>query len=84
MAPDRRKPPGGFGRLSKSVLADGFDALRVNPKAPKKQALPPPRAQFARAMVFEEFTYKHGRALDYGGFVDSRPNQAPRSWVAPR
>ena len=84
MAPDRRKPPGGFGRLSKSVSADGFDALRVKPKAPKKQASHPHRAVFARAAVFEEFGYRHARALEYGGFVDHRPNQAPRSWGAPR
>ena len=38
MAPDKRKPPGGLGRLSKSVLADGFDVLRDNPQVPKKQA----------------------------------------------
>ncbi len=40
MAPDRRKPPGGFGRLSKSVSADGFDTLRVTPKTSRKQAYP--------------------------------------------
>ena len=39
MAPDRRKPPGGLGRLSKSVLADGFDALRDKPSGSKDQAV---------------------------------------------
>ena len=38
MAPDKRKPPGGLGRLSLSVLADGFDTERDNPKALRKQA----------------------------------------------
>ncbi len=37
MAPDRRKPPDGLGRLSKSVLADGFDFPRDNLTGPKKQ-----------------------------------------------
>lgn len=43
MPPDRRKPPGGLGRLSKSVLADGFDFPRDNLTGPKKQvsAAPP-------------------------------------------
>ncbi len=95
-APDGRKPPGGLGRLPRSVLADGFDVLRDNPTAPRKQAAllrrPGPderagagrRARFARAAVFEEFEYKHGRAIDYRDFVDRGPNQTPRSWGAPR
>ncbi len=36
------------------------------------------RARFARSMVFEEFRYKHARAIDYDDFIDRRPNQAPR------
>ena len=38
MAPDKRKPPDGHGRLSwNSVAADGFDFPRDNLTAPKKQ-----------------------------------------------
>ncbi len=31
------------------------------------------RANFARAAVFAEFGYRHGRALDYDGFADRLP-----------
>ncbi len=44
MVHDRRKPPGGLGRLSwNSVAADGFDFPRDNLTGPKKQvsAAPP-------------------------------------------
>ncbi len=38
MAPDKRKPPGGLGRLSwNSVAADGFDFPRDSSTDPKKQ-----------------------------------------------
>lgn len=38
MAPDKRKPPGGHGRLSwNSVAADGFDFPTDNLTGPKKQ-----------------------------------------------
>ena len=36
------------------------------------------RSRFARSMVFEAFKYKHARAIDYGDFIDRKPNQAPR------
>ncbi len=36
------------------------------------------RAGYARGAVYAEFPFKHARALDYGGFVDRRPNQTPR------
>ncbi len=36
------------------------------------------RTRFARSMVFEEFKYKHARAIDYDGFIDRKPNQRPR------
>lgn len=39
MTTDRREPPGGLGRLSKSVLADGFDTLRDKPSGLKDQAV---------------------------------------------
>ena len=35
------------------------------------------RANFARAAVFAEFG-RHARALDYPGFIDRLPNEAPR------
>ena len=35
------------------------------------------RAIFARAAVFAEFGYRHGRAVDYAEFADRRPDQAP-------
>ena len=34
-------------------------------------------ADFARAAVFTEFGYRHGRALDYGDFTDRLPNELP-------
>ena len=40
------------------------------------------RARFARRMVFEEFKYKHARAIDYDDFIDRKPNQRPRRWRA--
>ena len=38
MPPDKGKPPARDRRLSKRVLAEGFDALRVTPKTSRKQA----------------------------------------------
>ena len=35
------------------------------------------RANFARGVVFAEFGYRHGRAIDYADFVDRRPDQSP-------
>ena len=40
------------------------------------------RADFARAATIAEFGYSHGRALDYGDFVDRLPNELPV--VSPR
>ncbi len=77
----KKEPPGGFGRLSWNILADGFDLLNDSLQASKKQAHPH-RAGFARDMVFAEFGYRHARALDYEGFVDRTPNPAPRRWWA--
>ena len=37
------------------------------------------RADFARAAVYAEFGYRHGRALDYADFIDRSPDQAPMS-----
>ena len=36
------------------------------------------RADFARAAVFEEFRRRDAVALDFGGFVDRRPDKRPR------
>ena len=36
------------------------------------------REAFARSAVFTEFGYHAARALDYVGFADRRPDQAPR------
>ena len=36
-------------------------------------------ADFARAATISEFGYRHGKALDYGDFVDRRPDQTPLS-----
>lgn len=35
------------------------------------------RANFARGVMFAEFGYRQGRAIDYANFVDRRPDQAP-------
>ena len=37
-----------------------------------------PRAKFARRMVFEQFGYRHGRAIDYDNFCDRRPGDVPK------
>ena len=76
MAPDKRRPPGGNGRPSEEIVsAAGIDTFRDTPNSPKLQVR---RRDFARAMVFEEFKYKHARAIDYDRFLDRKPNQAPR------
>ena len=36
-------------------------------------------ADFARAAVFAEFGYRHGKAIDCANFLDRRPGQAPMS-----
>ena len=80
MAFIKRKPPGGNGRLSgDDVDLAGFDAPRDKPDSPKLQAR---RRDFARAAVFAEFGYRSGRALDYDGFVDRRPDRLPKRWWA--
>ncbi len=74
----KRKPPGvPTERPSEYVLAGNFDTFRNTPNSPELQAR---RRNFARAMVFEAFKYKHARALDQGTFIDRRPDQASRFW----
>ncbi len=36
------------------------------------------RKHFARRMVFEQFGYRHARAIDYDNFVDRRPSDVPK------
>ncbi len=68
----------------------GYDASVSNKSRAPVQAIPlgprpcrqRRRARFARSMVFEAFRYKHARAIDYGDFVDRRPDQVPKSWGA--
>ncbi len=36
------------------------------------------RVAFARAAVFEEFRPRDAAAIDYNGFVDRKPHEAPR------
>ena len=79
--PDERSPGGLAGTgASKSQLRQ-----QQRPSCSKfRPASQPRRARFARWMVFEEFQYRHARAIDYDDFVDRRPDQAPRRWrVAP-
>ena len=75
MTPDKRKPrPGGNGRGSlKSIAVDNSDRSELSPQTPKMQAAFRRRSDFARAMMFEEFKYKHARSIDYDGFIDRRP-----------
>ena len=76
-------PPAGNGDAPLDFIAvDNSDGSELSLLTPKKQAVLRRRSDFARAMVFEEFKYKHARAIDYGDFVDRRPNQAPRRWRA--
>ncbi len=77
----KRKPPGGRGRLSGEIVsAAGIDTFRNRPSSPKTQALLRRRARFARSVVFEEFRYRHARAIDYDGFIDRTPTAAPLWW----
>ena len=76
MAPSKRKPPARDRRLSESVVLGGFDFLRDNPQACKKQAQPH-RTGFARDMVFAEFGYRHARALDPARYFPSRSTATP-------
>ena len=80
----RRAPPGWSGAPSgDDVEFAGFDISRVTHPAFQSQASLR-RRDFARAAVFEEFRHKNAVALDYGDFVDRKPNQALKSWrVAP-
>ncbi len=57
MGPDRRKPPSGLGRLSKSVLADSFDFPRDSLTGPKKQvsAAPPDFDPAAHPIIARHF-----------------------------
>ena len=83
-AQNRRGPPGGRGRPSgEFASAAGIGTPRITHPAFQSQASLR-RRDFARAAVFEEFRHKNAVALDYGDFVDRKPNQASRSWgVAP-
>ena len=79
MPPDRKRPPAWDRRLSESVLADGFDCLRDNSQIRKNQEHRH-RADFARDIVFQEFGYRHARAIDYDGFKDRKPAPARVRW----
>ncbi len=74
-----RPRPGARGNDSGTSL--GSDAAFFTP-ASRKLQVRPARDRFARAMVFEAFGYQHARALDYDGFIDREPNQAPLWWRA--
>ena len=77
MAPDKRRPPGGNGRPSEEIVsAAGIDPFRDTPNSPKLQARR--RTRFARSCVFEMFSYRDARAIDYDRFLDRKPSQSPR------
>ncbi len=84
MPPEKRRPrPGGIGRGPLKIIAvDNSDGSELSLLTPKKQTVLRRRSDFARSMVFEEFRYKHARAIDYDGFIDRKPNQRPRLWRA--
>ena len=84
MPPNGRKPrPGGIGRGSLKIIAlDNCDGSELSPQKPKDQAFLRCRSDYARDAVFEEFRYKHARAIDYGAFVDRKPGPALRRWRA--
>ncbi len=84
MAPKQRRPrPGGIGRGPLKIIAvDNSDGSELSLLTPKKQTVLRRRSDFARSMVFEEFRYKHARAIDYDGFIDRKPNQRSRLWRA--
>ena len=84
MTPDKREPrPAGDGRGSLKIIAvDNSDGSELSPQAPKKQAVLRCRCDFARDAVFEEFQYRDARAIDYGGFIDPKPDQRLRLWRA--
>ena len=82
MTLDRRKPrPGGDGRGSLKIIAvDNSDGSELSPQAPKKQTFLRRRRDFARDAVFEESPYRNARAIDYGDFIDRKPDQRLRLW----
>jgi len=84
MAHKKRKGPPASGPLLKNVELGGCDTPKDNPQAGKKQEHPH-RAGFARGIVFAEFGYRHGRAIDYDGFIDRLPSQSSATtwWRAP-
>ena len=83
-SPKKREPrPAGDGRGSQKIIADGnSDGSKFSPQAPKKQAFLRRRCDYARDAVFEEFQYRNARAIDYGDFIDRKPDQRLRLWRA--
>ena len=78
-----RPRPGARGVVTGSSL--GSDAPLSTPSPCKIQARPVGdrgRRGFARDIVFAEFGYQHGRAIDYDDFIDRAPDQLPRFWRA--
>ncbi len=80
--PDKRRAPLAGGAPLENIATGNSDNPEHGPRVPKRQAFLRRRSGFARAAVFEEFGYRQGRAIDYGGFVDRKPNQRPRLWRA--
>ena len=79
MTPDKRRaPPGGSGATSEEIVCiANADTLKIQRRTLKNQASRR-RARFARSAVFEEFRYKHARALDYDTFTDRLPSKPAR------
>ncbi len=82
--PDEKgAPPAGNGRAPLDFIAvDNSNESELSPQTPKNQAFLRRRSGFARDAVYAAFGYRHGRAIDYGGFVDRRPNQRRSAWRA--
>ena len=78
----RRGPPGGSGPSSEIIAAVNSDGSELSPQASKKQAFLRRRCDYARDAVFEEFQYRNARAIDYGDFIDRKPDQRLRLWSA--
>ena len=64
-----RPRPGARDRLGTSLAGECPESIPASHKLQPRPLGPRQRGRFARPIVFEEFRYKHARAIDYGGFV---------------
>ncbi len=84
MTPDRRsaRPRAGSSASREFIAAVNSDSPELTTEAPEKQAAHQRSSSFARDIMFAEFGYRAGRAIDYDGFTDRQPAAASQWWRA--